>query len=47
MGDGGGGVQEGQFGGELGGGGCPQGQALVLHRFPLPPFALPLTIPSP
>ena len=23
---------------------CPQGQALVCHRFPLPPLALPLAI---
>ena len=29
------------------GGTCPQGQALVNHRLPLPPLALPLTIPSP
>ena len=29
------------------GGTCPQGQALVHHRLPLPPLALPLTIPSP
>ena len=29
-----------------GGGTCPQGQALVNHRLPLPPLDLPLTIPS-
>ena len=34
----GGGVQVGRFGGT-----CPQGQALVHHRLPLPPLALPLT----
>ena len=49
---GGGGVREGWGGGrgprwgELGGT-CPQGQVLVHHRLPLPPLALPLTIPSP
>ena len=36
------GVQVGQFGGT-----CPQGQALVHQRLPLPPLALALTIPSP
>ena len=47
------GVREGWLGGsrwgDLGwdGGVCPQGQALVNHRLPLPPLALPLTIPSP
>ena len=37
------------FGGGRGkvGGTCPQGQALVNHRLPLPPLACPLTIPSP
>ena len=48
----GGGVREGWLGGggsrwgDLGGT-CPQAQALVHHRLPLPPFALPLTIASP
>ena len=44
-GGGGGGARRGGFGrGDLGGGGglgrgtCPQGQALVNHRLPLPPF---------
>ena len=39
---GGGGSRWGDLGGT-----CPQGQALVHHRLPLPPLALPLTIPSP
>ena len=33
--------------GRGGGGTCPRGQALVNQRLPLPPLALPLTIPSP
>ena len=28
-------------------GACPQGQALIQHRHPLPTLAFPLTIPSP
>ena len=46
----GGGVWEGWLGGSRWGNlgvTCPQGQALVHHRLPLPPLALPLTIPSP
>ena len=48
----GGGVQVGQFGVEVVGGGVQVGQFGVLvggggHRLPLPPLALPLTIPSP
>ena len=45
-----GGVQEGflgEGGGGLGGITCPQGYALVNHRLPFPPLALPRTIPSP
>ena len=38
---GGGGSRWGNLGGT-----CPQGQALVHHRLPLPPLALPLTIPA-
>ena len=44
---GGGGGPGGAFGGGGGGGACPQGQALVNHRLPLPPLAFPLIIPSP
>ena len=59
LGGGGGGLGRGVLGGAMGGGGpggaiwdgaggtCPQGQALVNHRLPLPSLALPLTIHPP
>ena len=42
-------VGEGDLGGAIWerGGKCPQGQALVNQWLPLPPLALPLTIPPP
>ena len=41
-----GGGGRGGLSGAIGGVTCPQGQALVHHTLPLPPLALPLTIPS-
>ena len=43
---GGGGSWWGDSGWRGEGGTCPQGQALVNHRLPLPPLTLPLTIPG-